>query len=146
MLLTGLPLPPSVNELYTNISMQGRPGRVKSKAYVEYCRAMDDWAWANMAQLRPLRAWVQTLHPNDLIRVDCLFLHDKKSILCANGKPKKNDTSNRLKAALDLVAGLLHIDDCRFWAGGFDKAVGPEGMVLKMGRHTLTTLEEFTSN
>lgn len=49
----------------------------------------------------------------------------KKSILKKDGTPKRNDTSNRIKALEDVLSKLLGIDDKWFWAGTYDKRPTP---------------------
>ena len=55
------------------------------------------------------------------IHVDTVFYMLRGRILCKDGTPKRNDTSNRIKALHDALAQILGIDDSYFFSGSYDK-------------------------
>lgn len=120
--LAGLPMPPSTNALHRSI---GRGKVIKSAKYNEYERQCQVWMLQNNHQLMPARAFVRQCGPRKFIKVDCIFYMHRERILSLANLPQANDTSNRLKAAHDAVAQMLHIDDKFFWCGSFNKASIP---------------------
>lgn len=117
--ITGFPMPPSVNALYAHVS--GRT--VKTRVYRDYEQAVYHWMISNGPQVDACRALVKSLD-GKVLHVDAMFYMLRKSILCLNGKPKRNDTSNRLKALHDVLGSIvLLIDDSYFWAGSFSKQI-----------------------
>lgn len=126
--LSALPLPPSVNRLYERRGGPGR-GMKKTAEYVEYLAAVESWRLQRLDRVarmrRDLSAWLRA-NPTGRLHVDAHFRFRRGAVLCKDGRPKRNDTENRLKALLDAVAGLIGCDDSLFWSGSFDKAPVPE--------------------
>lgn len=123
--ITGFPVPPSVNALY-----RFGHGKVhKSKSYKEYERSVYAWINANQAQVKGVREFLKDISPY-VLDVSAMFYMPRTEIVCLDGRPKRNDTSNRLKALHDaLSAAILGIDDCYFWSGGFNKCPADEPSV-----------------
>lgn len=119
--LCGFPLPPSVNTLYRNLPA-GR-GRAKTQKYRTYENTCRIWMLQNQNQLWQARALAMdaAAQPFSVLRVDSMFYFEASRILTMAGKPKRNDSSNYLKAPLDMLAQMLHIDDSYFWSGFYDK-------------------------
>lgn len=68
--------------------------------------------------------------PRRFMHVDTVFFMLRGRILCKDGTPRRNDTSNRLKALHDVLAEILGIDDSFFFSGSYDKvAVDDESKV-----------------
>ena len=109
----------------------------KTKAYQNYEKAVYNWLVMNMPQVKAAREYAKGLGEG-VFHVDATFNMLRKSVVCLNGKPKRNDTSNRLKALHDMLSSIiLGIDDSYFWSGSFSKQVieeGPEyvSLVLKI--------------
>ncbi len=115
--INGFPCPPSVNRMYSY--PQGRV--VKSKEYRTYEGAVYAWLVGNQEQIKAIRGFVKDIGYH-VIHIDAVFHMLASSIICKNGKPKKNDTSNRLKALHDVLAKyIIGIDDSFFWSGSFSK-------------------------
>lgn len=111
------PLPPSVNELYATVGRR----RVKSIPYKRFEDQLRIWMMTNHDQLQ--LAWSLSMNtgPNNFLHVDCRFHMMRGNILCKDRTPKRNDTSNRIKALHDALSQILGIDDSYFWSGTFDK-------------------------
>lgn len=96
----------------------------RSDEYVAYLREMEHWRLIHLPAVRNARASLQErlrADPALRLRIDACFRFVHGNIICRDGRPKRNDTENRLKALLDAVAAVLGIDDKLFWAGSYDK-------------------------
>lgn len=128
--LFDLPMPPSSNRLNVNRAGPG-PGRRRSDEYVAYLAEAEAWRLSHLPAVRSARAVLQERLRADpwlKLRIEIRFRFNRGAILCHDGRPKRNDTENRLKALLDAVASVLGIDDKLFWAGSFDKEALPDGI------------------
>lgn len=116
---SGIPIPPSSNNMYTN----GRfGGRVKSAKMREWEREFADWAMENgqvFARAKMLLAL--RLKPGVVLAMHPTFFFERSRILCKDGKPKRNDTSNYLKPLHDALAAALQIDDSWIFDGTMRK-------------------------
>lgn len=115
--LEGFPLPPSVNNLYLTIGKR----RVKAGDYRLFERAVMVWMKRNAEALDYARQLTILTGPKRFIHIDTMFYMKRERIFCKDGRPKRNDTSNRIKALHDALATILGLDDCYFWSGGYDK-------------------------
>ncbi len=115
--LSRFPCPPSVNRLY----IYGNRRVQKSNEYRNYETEVAFWRSANPDQVKKAAEFAKHLG-DQVIHVDATFHMLRKNVLCKNGKPKKNDTSNRIKALHDVIsASIIEIDDSYFFSGSFDK-------------------------
>jgi hypothetical protein len=120
--ILNFPVPPSVNQLYSNLGFNsGR--RVKSKVYIQYQQSVRNWLAANLDKVQGARGLAQEVYGTaQVFHVETTFYMLRKDIICKNGCPKKNDTSNRLKALYDVLEDIvLGLDDLYFWSGTFHK-------------------------
>lgn len=131
-ILSGFPLPPSTNHLYKTIVIRGRSRRAKSKEYKAYEHAVKVWMMTHHHELQLARALTTMAGPGRFIHLDLDFKFHRSRILCKDGKPKRLDTSNRLKALEDALSLILGIDDCWFWSGQYDKSIAPENEVERV--------------
>lgn len=116
----GLPMPPSVNAIYANNKFAGR-GRIKTEAYRYYLRDVEYWRLKHLSVVNAARASLQNMPSGHALRLSYKFWFARNSVLTLKGRPKRNDTANRLKPLDDALAPLLGIDDCLFWDGEFEK-------------------------
>lgn len=120
------PMPPSTNKLYAWVN--GR--MVKTRDYNEFERMAYKWITLNPTQLIGVRQFLKDFSEKHVIDVSTDFYFEKKRIVCQNGRPKRNDTSNRIKALHDVLSSIiLGVDDCYFWSGVFNKFPLREGEV-----------------
>lgn len=81
--------------------------------------------------------------PCRFIHIDTVFYMQRSRIFTKAGTPKRNDTSNRLKALHDALAKMLGIDDSYFWSCSADKVAvddeADEGVDITM---VISTYEE----
>lgn len=122
--LERFPMPPSVNKAYANNFGRGR-GRFKTKDYRDFEKSAMLWAIKNQAAVMKARAMVAGLAKGEVIRIESVFMFDRKSIITLDGRPKRLDCSNRIKILDDVISSIIHIDDCMFWAGSYEKRVTP---------------------
>lgn len=117
--LWGLPMPPSVNACYSNVP--GR-GRCKTLEYKNYTNLVHYWAMKNASTVRNAQHQLRGLQADEVIKMEYRFFCDRKKVINKkDGRPKKNDTANRLKPLDDQIAALVQIDDSLFWHGVFEK-------------------------
>lgn len=114
------PMPPSANNLYAN--MLGR-GRFKTAALRGYEKEVSIWALQHRYLLESAREQVSKLEPGEALSLERVFYFPYASILTKDGRPRRNDTSNRIKALDDVLATILGIDDSIFWSGSESKGV-----------------------
>jgi Holliday junction resolvase RusA-like endonuclease len=100
---------------------------VKSRGYRDYERKVFHWLTGNQDQVRGVREFLKDLG-DYVLDVGATFHMGKTQIVCLNGKPKRNDTSNRLKALHDaLSTAILGIDDSYIWSCSADKKAVEDG-------------------
>lgn len=133
--ITNFPVPPSANRLYAHVQSRNGMRMVKTRDYRAYERMVYQWLTANSEQVKGTRQLVKDIG-DQVLHVDSTFHMGRSEIVCKNGKPKKNDTANRLKALHDMLSSVIvGIDDCYFWSGSFDKVVIDDE---KLGHVTIT--------
>lgn len=111
------PVPPSANALYAYVKNR----MVKTAKYRKYEQEVFKWLTVNHDKVREIRSFVKDLSPF-VLHVDATFHMKRSDIICLNGKPKRNDTSNRLKALHDVLSMIIiGVDDSYFWSGSFHK-------------------------
>jgi Holliday junction resolvase RusA-like endonuclease len=88
------------------------------------------WMKYHAQELDNGRRLTTLVRSKQFIHIDTIFYMHRSRILCKDGSPKRNDTSNRLKALHDALAQILGIDDSYFWSVSADKvAVDDESLV-----------------
>lgn len=113
--LSGIPLPPSSNNMYANAR---RGGRMKSAKMRLWERDFAVWALENAQALARARQLLKLrLTAGSVLAINSTFFFQRSRILCKDGTPKRNDTSNYLKALHDALAEALQIDDAWFFDG-----------------------------
>ncbi len=117
--IKNFPMPPSANSLYKNIAS----GRAKTEKYLQYEQQVKIWTYKYGYQLTTARLYIQDRNPGEVFHLERTFYFHQESILTKKMTPKKNDTSNRIKALDDVLGQLLGIDDSHFWDGEFKKRV-----------------------
>lgn len=128
----GIPIPPSENALYRNVP---GVGRVKTSEYRQYEKRFLDWAREHFLEISKAKE----IGAETLVDVDCSFFIDQKRLISQKGRPKKIDTSNRLKALHDCLARILELDDSYFWGASAVKYPvaneHDEQVVVRITRH-----------
>lgn len=111
-----LPFPPTSNKIYIVYMSQGKVRHGASQVLREFkrdfyhyekCHALLCLQNRNLAQ-----EWVKK---NFVLHIHTEFFFEKSRIFTKDGRIKKIDLSNRLKAIHDLVSTLLRIDDSIFF-------------------------------
>lgn len=108
----GIPLPPTVNQIYA-----GKSRRYKSPVMKEWERAFELWWVKNQSSILGTRNILRDeLHSNSVFVTLSIDFHVHRSKLYSKtGEIKKNDCTNRIKPLLDAIAEVLGIDDCRYF-------------------------------
>ncbi len=81
---------------------------------------MTQWFQLNQLTVQALRIFTKDIG-DYVFHIDACFHMERSEIICKNGKPKKNDTSNRLKGLHDVLSVIIGIDDSYFWSCSADK-------------------------
>lgn len=129
--LTDLPMPPSENHAYATIKIKGSLRRIKSKelrvfeAFIEFYRSK------HADLINEAKKFIEQ-HPKLSITTE--FYFEESRLFCIDGRIKKLDASNRVKAANDSIAKMLGIDDSRFFESIAIKTIscGKEHMVARI--------------
>lgn len=107
--ISNFPLPPSENNVYSNVRGRGRVPNAKMK---EWWRDVQIWELMNLPTIKGVRRWMDG---HSFFHIDIDFLFHYSRIISKAGKPKINDCANRLKPIHDSLAKILMIDDCAFF-------------------------------
>lgn len=118
MWLRGIPIPPSLNNAYPSDKL-GR--RFKSAKFKAWEKIFSDWTFLNSLAVTAARNEFSQPIPESFVHIQCEFFFHASNILCRDGSPKKNDTSNRLKILHDAVSEVIWLDDKYFFDGTFTK-------------------------
>lgn len=117
-ILKNIPLPPSMNMAYPS-AKNGR--RFKSKQFKCWEAEFKTWALVHNGAVLNARNYLNKQLPGHYIYIHTQFCWHYANILTKEGKPKRNDTSNRIKMVHDALAALLWLDDSYFFDGSFTK-------------------------
>jgi Holliday junction resolvase RusA-like endonuclease len=126
-----IPIPPSSNHQYVSFVRHGRVIHVKSPELVKWRKEFDAWVILNINGVRAARSFVNGKLLN--VHVDIYWPYEK--LFTKQGKPKKLDVSNRLKALHDALADALEIDDCVFWGVSVSKQEGLGSVSVSITHH-----------
>lgn len=147
ILIKDFPLSPSINKCYRNL---GRGGRCATKDLVDYKNACSAWAYKNKAVIESVKYLLRGEWKGKVLKLDAYFIFRRDRIFCKNGKPKKLDVGNYLKAFEDCLYKELGIDDCYNFGAYLEKAYGEsEGIVVFLSAinplSAIEVMQNFTS-
>jgi len=127
LLVKDFPLSPSINACYRNLP---RGGRCSTRVLVEYKSACKAWAYKNKAILETAKYLLNGEWKGKALKLDAFFIFKKERIFCKNGKPKKLDVGNYLKAFEDCLHKELRIDDCYNFSVCLEKCYGEKECII----------------
>ena len=119
-----LPLPPSSNNQYFLARRGSKTYHVPSDELKLFKVKMNGYPVLNGNLFKMnksiVKSWI-----SDSYALECriMFFFKKERVFCKDGRPKKMDVSNRLKALHDQLATLLEIDDSWFFKIYAEKCV-----------------------
>ena len=113
LIFRNFPMSPSSNSMYSSVN-----GRlIKSKEAKIFVELTQKWSWSHFQKTQYLKSkWM-----DQTVRVDTYFVFTKSRFFTKNGKIRKLDFTNRIKAAHDCFSDILGIDDSMFLEGYFCK-------------------------
>lgn len=115
--------------------------RVPSKEYAQFKREFE--ALSLSSELKGVRAWCKE---EEALGIHFTFFFPLNRLFTLDGRIKKLDASNRVKAAQDALASMLEIDDSKFFEVSAKKLVGPkEEMKAELYRVQIKTSQEPAS-
>lgn len=113
LIFTNFPMSPSSNKMYASVN-----GRlIKSKEARNYEGTALQWKWSHLQKIKTF----QDNYVNSTIQVDTYFVFRKDRFFTKKGTVRKLDFTNRIKAAHDMLATILNVDDSQFMCGFFGK-------------------------
>lgn len=116
-ILSGIPMPPTDNHLFLNIP---RRGRVKSPGYRRYEKDFEIWRLTHLRELGVIKKAVR----GSKMAVSFMFNFEYGQLHCKDGRIKRLDVQNRLKAICDLLSAALETDDRFFFEVAAKKVCG----------------------
>lgn len=126
-----LPIPPSANALYSSFVRGSKIFKCKSKLYVEYEKKIRIYGTNHQALLmsahKQIELWLK--NPQVVLNIDQVFYQTKTDCLTLDGRIKKNDVFNLIKALHDQVGFLLFVDDRFFFSGNVVKVISDRDRV-----------------
>lgn len=143
ILIKDFPISPSINKCYINIGRGRAPSR-ELKEYKEACRI---WGIKNKNIVESAKYLLNGEWKGKTLRLDAYFIFQRERIYCKNGKPKKKDVGNYLKAFEDCLYKELGIDDSYNFGVYLEKAEGQtEGIIVFISVITPLTAIEIMQN
>lgn len=113
MNLQNIPFPPSTNQLFA-----GKARRYKSDKYQFWLNEFDIWSIKNIRAVRGAAEFVREYlakGPDNFITLGIELNVPPQMIFTKDGRNKRIDAHNFLKALIDAVADELKVDDSRFF-------------------------------
>lgn len=90
---------------------------------------MQQWAWKNAKSIQEAAPFVKEAK---FLGVSLEFCAEAKRFLTLDGRSKKIDVDNRIKASVDAVFKLLNCDDSKVWSLTSRKLIVPKGEFLSI--------------
>lgn len=142
ILIHSFPMPPSHNALYRNVP---GVGRVATQELKDYKRECEVYALKNARMFREVRQLIFGKWKDfQSYKIDYYFVFKKERIYTKEGKAKKLDVSNRVKAAQDALCYILGFDDKNIWNSTCEKTCGEvEGVHCVIATHTPLSATEL---
>jgi Holliday junction resolvase RusA-like endonuclease len=124
-----LPIPPSSNHQYFLAKRGNKTYHIPSDDLKKFKKSMSIYPAINgpffNMNKTGVRRWIED---GLLLEVRVMFFFRYNRIFCKDGKPKKMDVSNRLKALHDQLSHILEIDDSWFFKIYAEKCVAVESL------------------
>lgn len=117
----GVPLPPSSNHQYATIMRHGRPIRIPAKETKDYEKIFKAWLLSNKDAIKSAReSIVEWKKP---LSISMVVAFKRERLVTRDGRLKRLDVTNRIKAIHDLMSDALGIDDSLFISCPTEKVV-----------------------
>jgi hypothetical protein len=135
-----------------NAPVKGKMRHYDTAIYKSYKTSCEAWAWQNW---KPLREAIPLLRQalrmdKGMLRVDSYFGFHHGNVWTANGKLRRVDAANRVKACFDELAKYLTIDDLVFNVGHAEKCWvldhEPERVLLVLTVKPIRSLAEVETS
>lgn len=147
ILLTGLPMPPSSNNIYVTSRSGHRFPSLELKAFK---KAMADWRLENLALVTTARRELVARFKSEqrFVRIDRYFVFPRDRVLNLDGTATRQDASNRIKGLDDSLANeVLGLDDCWFVSGWCEKVIAKPGsspsVIVCLSRSEIRTEDDI---
>lgn len=119
-----LPCAPSANKLHVNVVRGGKIGfRRNSGEYQNFQHQMSIYELSNRKHIKAISEWA--VGRNFSLQLEMYF--QKTKVLCLDGRVKKFDHHNLLKAQIDELCKMIGVDDSRIWHVSASKIVSANG-------------------
>lgn len=114
LLVERFPLGPTVNNMYVTLKNYRR---APSAEFQRFKRRVKKWVdnfgpeLLQSGEYQELQQLIEIKHYPIRLQLELTFHINRTKILCKDGRTKRYDTSNRVKAVEDAIFGILDIDD-----------------------------------
>lgn len=120
--LSGLPMPPSINAQLMPAWSQKR--FVKTKVAKQFDVACEAWRLTHRVDLKYYGLIIRTLVANgNILALDLNFYFPESELFTKTDTVKRMDLNNRMKSAIDAVSTALGVDDSVFFSHTAQKMV-----------------------
>lgn len=128
-MLADMPMPPSSNSQYMirtmfdKVTKKPRGWLAPTLALEEFEDKFEAWRKENLVLVEKARQFIlnECLMKGKMVRADWYFCFPSTKLWTQDGRPKKLDTKNRIKAIQDAMADAVRVDDSHFWCGYDEK-------------------------
>lgn len=122
--ISGIPMPPQSNHMYAT-SRRGH--RFASKDLCGFKEAINAIMFLKREDLEDVRRKLQNLLTyNSSLKIERFYYFLYERIYTKDGRPKKMDVSNRIKALDDGISTMIGVDDSWFFQGSEYKIASPK--------------------
>jgi Holliday junction resolvase RusA-like endonuclease len=103
--------------------------RAPSAEYQRFKRKVKKWVdnfgpdLLQSGEYQELQQLIDIKHYPIKLKLELTFHVNRTKIVCKDGRTKRYDTSNRVKAVEDAIFGILDIDDKHVWKVTAEKVV-----------------------
>lgn len=117
ILITDIPLPPSVNQMYSGGVFQGHYRRYPSKKFKDWANLCNQDYLEQGHIFRSMRALLEKMLDDQawVLYLKLYFFVRTETIYCKDGGAKRWDVSNYIKPVEDLISDVLDYDDRMHW-------------------------------
>lgn len=127
--LADMPMPPSSNHQYMvrasfdKVLKRPKGWLAPTKDLETFEKDFESWRKQNLVAVELARKFIldKCLMKGGMVRADWYFCFPHSKMWTLDGRAKKLDTKNRVKAIQDCLADAIRVDDSHFWCGYDEK-------------------------
>lgn len=121
-------MPPSVNKMYYSGRKQNRAW-YPTKEFKLFKSEMADFYLMNKRQIdKTAEVFGLLIGGDSVVDIQRFYYLHRGRIFCKDGRPKRWDVTNRVKALDDALCEILGMDDSIIWKSTEEKILAPESV------------------